>query len=676
MTDGPDVPGEWDPSGQAEPPAALLRRAISHVEQLLQRLERPGAPVENGGRRRRELGRSGHRHGRHGWRAAWAAPSRPSPMDDSGAIEPVLNNPVRRISSAAQAEALRVSLNAHEKANRLLAEASAIRAQSASEGEQILVEARELADRMQSEASEEAALYVSRAREDAESLVSQAAAEMQRVRDARSRSPSGCAARRAPRPQRQLESAADRGGRSAAPRGRRDEADSTVAQQPRRGEARRPATQRRPTPTPCLPKPRQLRDSVQQEADRLLAASSEEAQRLRDAAERDAERMRSDAENQARVDREAADAAIREVLDGGHRRRRADPRAGSRAGAGRGRAAHRGAGPGGRRRRAYRTRRREGPGVRDARLRQRLGGRGADVHARPDRGARPTRWAPSTARPDHSTRSWAGCAMSRTTTGVADPGPAGRHIRGDRARTLRTPASWPSRDDSAVPSPPRRVAGADGRAGIRPRREPRRPGDVSADGEGGDAAEAAGDDARRPLGSAVRCVAQVARIEAVTDPDMRLRRCRRDVPYRAATAARTRPPTTTTTSGPSGRRRRRTGRSSGGCWTVRFARCCPPRRTAPSTSPAAPAGCSPNSSPACQRRSASTSRPTCWRSLASGARVHADLPRRHADRTSRSISAAPIDVVTSFRFFLNAEPAFAPRGARVDPREPVACRGG
>jgi hypothetical protein len=59
----------------------------------------------------------------------------------------------------------------------------------------------------------------------------------------------------------------------------------------------------------------QLRDSVQQEADRLLTASSEEAQRLRDAAERDAERIRSDAENQARVDREAADEAIREVLD-------------------------------------------------------------------------------------------------------------------------------------------------------------------------------------------------------------------------------------------------------------------------------------------------------------------------------------------------------------------------
>jgi F0F1-type ATP synthase membrane subunit b/b' len=175
VTDGPDVPGEWDPSGQAEPPAALLRRAISHVEQLLQRLERPGAPVESAGE----------------------APSMSRPTtdlgmgstveahsDDSGAIEPVLNNPVRRISSAAQAEALRVSLNAHEKANRLLAEASAIRAQSASEGEQILVEARELADRMQSEATEEAGLYVHRAREDAESLVNQAAAEMQRVRDA------------------------------------------------------------------------------------------------------------------------------------------------------------------------------------------------------------------------------------------------------------------------------------------------------------------------------------------------------------------------------------------------------------------------------------------------------------------------------------------------------------
>jgi hypothetical protein len=38
---GPDVPGEWDSSGPSEPPAQLLRRAISHVESLLNRLENP-----------------------------------------------------------------------------------------------------------------------------------------------------------------------------------------------------------------------------------------------------------------------------------------------------------------------------------------------------------------------------------------------------------------------------------------------------------------------------------------------------------------------------------------------------------------------------------------------------------------------------------------------------------
>ena len=41
MGNGPDVPGEWDSSGPSEPPAQLLRRAISHVESLLNRLENP-----------------------------------------------------------------------------------------------------------------------------------------------------------------------------------------------------------------------------------------------------------------------------------------------------------------------------------------------------------------------------------------------------------------------------------------------------------------------------------------------------------------------------------------------------------------------------------------------------------------------------------------------------------
>jgi cell division septum initiation protein DivIVA len=336
VTDGPDVPGEWDPSGQAEPPAALLRRAISHVEQLLQRLERPGAPVEASseapsvGRPSSDLG--------------MGSTVEASPGDDSGAIEPVLNNPVRRISSAAQAEALRVSLNAHEKANRLLAEASAIRAQSASEGEQILVEARELADRMQSEATEEAGLYVNRAREDAESLVSQAAAEMQRVRDAALEESERVRGEAAAEAQRMIESAAAESERlraeadaearqlleSATEESERVRNEARAEAETLRSDARAEAESLRSEADAEAQRvtesarveadalrsdAEQLRESVQQEADRLLTASSEEAQRLRDLAQQDADRIRSDAENQARTDREAADAAIREVLN-------------------------------------------------------------------------------------------------------------------------------------------------------------------------------------------------------------------------------------------------------------------------------------------------------------------------------------------------------------------------
>jgi hypothetical protein len=180
VTDGSDVPGDWDPSGQAEPPAALLRRAISHVEQLLGRLEHAGAPDT----------------------ATVALPigSTLTQRDTrtlDGALEPMgLASPVRGISSSSQAEALRVSLSAHERANRLLAESSAIRAQSAAEGERVLSEARDLADRVQieardeareecgrlrTEAATEAQATVQSAQQEAERLRNDAAAEAHRV---------------------------------------------------------------------------------------------------------------------------------------------------------------------------------------------------------------------------------------------------------------------------------------------------------------------------------------------------------------------------------------------------------------------------------------------------------------------------------------------------------------
>ena len=158
----------------------MLRRAISHVEQLLGRLEHAGAPDTA--------------------TVAFPIDSTLAERDTltlDGALEPMgLANPVRRISSSSQAEALRVSLSAHERANRLLAEASAIRAQSAAEGERVLSEARDLADRVQleardeareewgrlrTEAATEAQATMQSARQEAERLRNDAAAEAHRV---------------------------------------------------------------------------------------------------------------------------------------------------------------------------------------------------------------------------------------------------------------------------------------------------------------------------------------------------------------------------------------------------------------------------------------------------------------------------------------------------------------
>ncbi len=274
-----------------------------------------------------------------------------------------------------------------------------------------------------------------------------------------------------------------------------------------------------------------------------------------------------------------------------------------------------------------------------ARLRQRLGRRGPHVHARPDRGARPIDGHRQRRDRLDSTRSWAGCAMSPTTT-ASDPGPACRHIRGDRARTLRTPASWPSRTTARFPSPPTRARSRRTSRRRAPTRTTQTPATCPRTARASDAAEAAGDDARRPLGLLFGA-SHKSRVSVPPNTVTRHRRHPPDLPIGRATAARTRPPTTTTTSGPSGRPRRRTGSIERRLLDRALREVLPTRRSAPSTSPAAPAASSPNSSPAYRRRSASTSRPTCLRSLASGAPVQVDLPRRHADRTpSRSISAA------------------------------------
>jgi hypothetical protein len=154
VADGPEVPGEWDPSGSGEPPAALLRRAISHVESLLHRLD----PVD-----------------------AMNPPAGDLDLPPVVVPPPAVDEPK---SSTAQADALRISLRAHEEAHRLRAEANGARAEAAAEGERILIEARELGERIRADARDTVAEMVGIARGEAAVVIEAARAEAERIRQA------------------------------------------------------------------------------------------------------------------------------------------------------------------------------------------------------------------------------------------------------------------------------------------------------------------------------------------------------------------------------------------------------------------------------------------------------------------------------------------------------------
>ena len=211
MGNGPDVPGEWDSSGPSEPPAQLLRRAISHVESLLNRLENPAdqSAVESPAGvadAAPQLDRSVAETGdgpdpaeppavadestnvvelaRNPAQAGTPDLTEPAPpVEASG--EPTLTEadyvPLPGVSSTAQAEALRITLHAHEEAHRLRAEANSLRAEAAAEGERILVEARMLSDRLHVESREGATELLAAAKNEAEAIIQAARADAERI---------------------------------------------------------------------------------------------------------------------------------------------------------------------------------------------------------------------------------------------------------------------------------------------------------------------------------------------------------------------------------------------------------------------------------------------------------------------------------------------------------------
>jgi hypothetical protein len=129
----------WTSGGASEPSAELLHGAIAHVEQLIRRLDY--APdrltveeVEEPEPPRRIGKKSG---------------AKALPEDPPGPA-------VAAAPAGAQAEALRITLTAHDEANRLLGEAAALRAAAAAEGQRILADAQRLAAELRVEAEADA----------------------------------------------------------------------------------------------------------------------------------------------------------------------------------------------------------------------------------------------------------------------------------------------------------------------------------------------------------------------------------------------------------------------------------------------------------------------------------------------------------------------------------------
>ena len=202
MGHGSGNPGEWDAGRPGEPPAQLLRRAISHVESLLHRLETPEpsratvADLPDDERAPSDDALE-HPHPPAPGESTPAPPtgnvvelSRPEPQPAAPRAEPAAQAPhepaevvaMPGLGSTAQAEALRITLRAREEANRLRAEANGLRAEAAAEGERILVEARLLSDRLHAESRESATELLQAARTEAAAIVSAARAEAEQER--------------------------------------------------------------------------------------------------------------------------------------------------------------------------------------------------------------------------------------------------------------------------------------------------------------------------------------------------------------------------------------------------------------------------------------------------------------------------------------------------------------
>jgi hypothetical protein len=172
MGDSPNNHGEWQQETPAEPPADLLRRALSHVEDLLGRLEYPAVT-------RGEIGSLPDD-------AELADSDDPAEVVEpagNGRATPHRSEAVTQQlppSSVERADAMRERLTAQAQHHRH-ADGSRAPGEAAAQGEAILAEARDLAQMVEAEARETADSILADAHRSADAAVAGARVQAERI---------------------------------------------------------------------------------------------------------------------------------------------------------------------------------------------------------------------------------------------------------------------------------------------------------------------------------------------------------------------------------------------------------------------------------------------------------------------------------------------------------------
>lgn len=138
MTEDANVGRPWKSVARSDADVDLLQRSIDHVENLLNRLEYGAVPTPPGG------DGSGITVDVEAGRTARARADGPSTVTGSR-------------TPAAQADALRITLEAHEEAYQIRAQAAAVHAKVVAESERLLVEAQQVCEQLRAGAISDAA---------------------------------------------------------------------------------------------------------------------------------------------------------------------------------------------------------------------------------------------------------------------------------------------------------------------------------------------------------------------------------------------------------------------------------------------------------------------------------------------------------------------------------------